>query len=224
MTKSAIILFAHLPDFEARAKSLSYLSSIKTTKKISTYLTQHFYKLSQQTTADTFLIDTYHQKGKTFGERISNAYADIYAKGYDNVICIGNDCPDLDLQSLQKAITETESGNVVLGPTQDGGTYLIGIPKERFNQFDFQNSSWQTNKNFKSLKSQFQHNFVKLETFEDFDKEKDLHKNNFSNPIAKVLFHIINFYRVVAKAITCSPLKSILLDATFLKGPPQYSI
>jgi glycosyltransferase A (GT-A) superfamily protein (DUF2064 family) len=224
MTKSAIILFAHLPDFEARAKSLSYLSSIKTTKKISAYLTQHFYKLSKQTTADTFLIDTYHQKGETFGERISNAYVDIYTKGYENVICIGNDCPDLDLKSLQKAITETENGNVVLGPTKDGGTYLIGLPKGKFNQFNFQNSSWQTNKNFKSLKSQFHNNFVNLETLVDFDKEKDLNKNKFNNSIAKVLFHIINFYRVVAKAITCPPLKSILLDATFLKGPPQYSI
>ena len=88
MDKTAIILFANLPDFEARAKSFSGFSSKKATQKISSVLTQHFYSLAKQTSADSFLIDSYHQKGKSFGERITNAFADIYAKGYENIICI----------------------------------------------------------------------------------------------------------------------------------------
>ncbi|HET8829174.1 MAG TPA: hypothetical protein VFM79_07515, partial [Pelobium sp.] len=78
MTKTAIILFADLPDFEARAKSFSGFSSQKATRKISSILTHHFYALAQKTTAKTFLIDSFKQKGKSFGEKITNAFAAIY--------------------------------------------------------------------------------------------------------------------------------------------------
>ena len=72
MNKTAIILFANLPEFEARAKSFSAYSSQKATQQISQVLTQHFYQLAQQSSADTFLIDSYHQQGKSFAKNMSN--------------------------------------------------------------------------------------------------------------------------------------------------------
>src|SRR6476661_6282352 len=119
MIKTAIILFADLPEFEARVKSFSANSSKKATQLISNTLTHHFFDLVQQTTVDSFLIDSYHQKGKNFAERITSAFIDVYAKGYNNVICIGNDCPSLTLAHLEAAIKETEKGKVVLGPAKD---------------------------------------------------------------------------------------------------------
>ncbi|MDA9555087.1 DUF2064 domain-containing protein, partial [Pelobium sp.] len=137
--KTAVILFAHLPEFEAKTKSLSFYQSKKATQKLSSVLTKHFYSLAKQTSAETFLIDTYHQKGKTFGERISHAFENVYAKGFENVICIGNDCPALDFNQLENAIEEVESGNPILGPAEDGGAYLIGIPKTLFDAKRFEN-------------------------------------------------------------------------------------
>ncbi len=227
MTKSAIILFAHLPDFEARAKSLSYLSSKKATKKISSVLTQHFFNLAHQTKADTFLIDTHQQKGQTFGERISNAYADIYAKGYENVICIGNDCLDLTLTGLQNAITQTEKGKVVLGPTQDGGAYLIGIPKSKFDKDGFKVIKWQTKQAFQHLIVLFKNlksTIFKTQVLKDLDNGKDLSDHFKENILVKILLNIINKLKPKNTLYlqTCF-LRLILSQTLLFRGPPMSS-
>jgi glycosyltransferase A (GT-A) superfamily protein (DUF2064 family) len=221
MTKTAIILFAHLPEFEARAKSMSAISSKKATQKISIALTQYFYTLAKQTSADTFLIDTYHQKGKTFGERITNAFADVYAKGYENVICIGNDCPELNLNQLQDAIFETEKGNVVLGPTRDGGAYLIGIPKRYFNKASFLNIKWQKRKTFKDLKNIYQSSITELEIFTDLDSKNAISAANPKNTVIRFLYHIIQNLKSNLEVIkTPFILDFFFVNRAFLKGPP----
>jgi len=227
MTKSAIILFAHLPGFEARAKRLSYLSSKKATQNISAVLTKHSFKLAKKTKIDTFLIDTYQQKGKTFGERIANAFADIYAKGYENVICIGNDCPDLDLAGLQNAIAETETGKVVLGPTQDGGAYLIGIPKSKFDKIGFCLIKWQTKQTFINLISLFKSlnsSIFKPQILKDIDNEKDLSSYFKGNKLVKVLLNIINKLKPKdTLQLPTSILKLILSQSLLRRGPPMAS-
>ncbi len=223
MKKTAIILFADLPDFEARRKSFGDFSSKKVTQKLSYLLTQHFYKIAQQTSAQTFLIDSYHQRGNSFGERISNAFKDVYAKGFDHVICIGNDCPDLGLNNLQNAITQTEAGNIVLGPTFDGGTYLIGIPKQKFNSQSFEQIRWQSKNTLTDLKVLFNNDLVELSVFSDVDKPKDFFLYE-KNPLIKRLLVIINSFK------TCYKIKINLqrpvffwVDSSFLKGPPLLS-
>lgn len=224
MNKTAIILFAHLPDFEARAKSFAGFSSQKATRKISSVLTQHFYNLSKQTTADSFLIDSYHQKGKSFGERITNAFVDIYAKGYENVICIGNDCPELNLTQLQAAIKAVENGNVVLGPTQDGGSYLIGIPHNDFNKGGFNAVKWQTKQTFKSLNSLFKINkspIIKTQVLVDIDDNKDLSSYISVNLLVKVILSIIKKLEPKNTVnLTTSFLKLILSQTLLFRGPP----
>ncbi|MBU1372992.1 MAG: DUF2064 domain-containing protein [Bacteroidetes bacterium] len=224
MTKTAIILFAHLPEFEARAKSMSAISSKKATQKISIALTQHFYTLATQTSADTFLIDSYHQKGKTFGERITNAFTEVYAKGYENVICIGNDCPELNLNQLQNAIFETEKGNVVLGPTRDGGAYLIGIPKNSFHSASFLNIKWQKRKTFKDLKSLYHSPITELELFTDLDSANAISAVNPKNTLIRFLHHIIQDFKLDLK-VTITPfiLDFFFVSRAFLKGPPLFA-
>lgn len=225
MKKTAIILFANLPDFEARSKSFCGFSSKKATQKLSSILTNHFYNLAKQTTAETFLIDTYLQKGKTFGERISNAFKDIYAKGYENVICIGNDCPDLSLELLQKSIEQVENNNVVLGPTFDGGAYLIGIPKENFELIKFQNINWQNTTTFKNLQNLFYPDYIKLEVLVDVDYQHDFSFTKKDNPLLKVLLAIIKSF-INNSNSPKRPSKAVFfsIDSTYLKGPPRFSL
>jgi glycosyltransferase A (GT-A) superfamily protein (DUF2064 family) len=224
MTKTAIILFAHLPEFEARAKSMSAISSKKATQKISIALTQHFYSLAKQTTADTFLIDTYHQKGKSFGERITNAFTEVYAKGYENVICIGNDCPELNLNQLQNAISETEKGNVVLGPTSDGGAYLIGIPKKSFEKTSFLNIKWQKRKTFKDLKTLYHSSITELEIFTDLDSANSISSQNPKNRVIRLLNQIIQNFKSNLEVVK-NPfiLDFFFINRAFLKGPPVFA-
>ncbi len=227
MNKTAIILFADLPEFEARAKSFSGFSSQKVTRKISSVLTQHFYQLAKQTTATTFLVDTFHQNGNGFGERIANAFADIYAKGFENVICIGNDCPALSLSQLQDAISQTEKGKVVLGPSQDGGAYLIGIPKNKFDKNGFSAIKWQTKQAFRNLIGLFKalnSSVFKSPVLKDIDSEKDLYSYFKENLLVKVLLDIINKLKPKNTLYLHISFLRLTLSQTFPpRGPPTVS-
>jgi hypothetical protein len=222
MKKTAIILFAHLPDFEARVKSFSGFSSKKATQKVSRVLTQHFYQLTKQTTADSFLIDSYHQKGKSFGERITNAFADVYAKGYENVICIGNDCPELDLTQLQTAVNTVEKGNIVLGPTIDGGSYLMGIPKSEFNKKDFIGVKWQSSKTYQNLLKSFDQSLItELQILSDIDSEKDLDKYQNRNKLVSILIHLIaQFNYRLLSSKSCIYIPQTIFRNNLFRGPP----
>ena len=228
MNKTAVILFADLPEFEARAKSFSAYSSQKATQQISKILTHHFYQLAQQTSADAFLIDSYHQQGKSFAERITNAFSETYAKGYENVICIGNDCPSLTLNLLENAIKEVESNKIVLGPTKDGGAYLIAIPKNQFNTSAFTQVKWQSTQTYNNLKNLYQSvkaDILETEILIDIDKPEDILNSDDSTYIIKLLVQlIINFADKFIQNIFQLKLNANKVDALSLKGPPAFSI
>jgi len=87
------------------------------------------------------------QKGDCLGSRMEHAFASIYAKGYEDVIVVGSDVPALDSNLLQKAFNELEKYDTVIGPTEDGGYYLIGMKKDVFCNLAknlFHNIPWST--------------------------------------------------------------------------------
>lgn len=71
------------------------------------------------------------QEGRTFGDRLNNAVETLLQLGYERIVIVGSDCPDLDSQDLLTALESLESRSVVLGPDHRGGLYLIGISKEQ---------------------------------------------------------------------------------------------
>ena len=94
---------------------------------------------------DVFTKYSPHQVGNSFGERLANATEEIFNLGYQNVIIIGNDCPTLSVQTLQKTDQLFDESKLVLGPAKDGGLYLIGINQAVFDKKIFVNFSWETN-------------------------------------------------------------------------------
>lgn len=69
------------------------------------------------------------QRGHDLGERLTSAAEDAFQLGFKPVIIIGADSPTLPAQYLTMAISalaEDES-DVVVGPAEDGGYYLVGI-------------------------------------------------------------------------------------------------
>ena len=61
---------------------------------------------------------------------------------FDRVVLIGSDSPDLPAEFLDDAFASLQSHNVVLGPAQDGGYYLVGATREAPPIFD--GISWST--------------------------------------------------------------------------------
>jgi hypothetical protein len=67
------------------------------------------------------------QRGRLFGERFANAFSDVFALGYDQVLAVGGDVPSLSASELAAAFEALGDGKVALGPSPDGGVYLIGV-------------------------------------------------------------------------------------------------
>jgi len=68
------------------------------------------------------------QRGADLGERTSEVCAELWRRGHRNVILIGSDLPPVPLDLLRDGFATLESGKrVILGPTHDGGYYLVGL-------------------------------------------------------------------------------------------------
>lgn len=69
----------------------------------------------------------YRQSGFTLGERMFNACKFAKSKDVPKIVIIGSDSPDLPASSIEKAFGLLDGSDVVLGPSFDGGYYLIGL-------------------------------------------------------------------------------------------------
>lgn len=71
---------------------------------------------------------TLGQRGGDLGERMANAFEDLFALGHDCAVLIGSDVPSLPEHHVHNAFQQLRAGaDVVLGPSDDGGFYLIGL-------------------------------------------------------------------------------------------------
>jgi hypothetical protein len=71
----------------------------------------------------------FHQAGAGLGERMHRAFEWAFAAGFESVLLRGADTPDLPCEVILegKAALETGRAQVVLGPSRDGGYYLVGL-------------------------------------------------------------------------------------------------
>jgi len=79
------------------------------------------------------------------GTKILGSFSTLRAIGFEKVIIIGSDSPDLPLSRLKKAFTELDSHDVVIGEANNGGLYLLGarkcLPKLIFNRVPLSSES-----------------------------------------------------------------------------------
>ena len=66
------------------------------------------------------------QTGNDLGERMKNAFTDALAI-YEKAIIVGSDCTTLHAHHIQTAFQALDSCDLVLGPSSDGGYYLLGM-------------------------------------------------------------------------------------------------
>ena len=71
------------------------------------------------------------QRGSDLGSRLANSFDQFFAQGYAGALAIDSDTPTLPRDFLQRALDliAAPHSDVVLGPTEDGGYYLIGLRK-----------------------------------------------------------------------------------------------
>ena len=118
------------------------------------------------------------QTGEQLGERMFNAFRESLVS-YDKVVIIGTDLWTLDIQDIKNAFRALENHAAVIGPSTDGGYYLLGI-KEVIPQI-FINKQWGTSsvlpntlKDLKSMKYHLLPEKNDIDTFSDLEEHPSL--------------------------------------------------
>jgi uncharacterized protein len=84
------------------------------------------------------------QRGENLSERLIHAFQDLFSHGFESVCLIGSDSPTIPTQIFSEAahvLSEPEA-RLVLGPSDDGGYYLIGLQQRQPTLFE--NIEWST--------------------------------------------------------------------------------
>ncbi len=92
-------------------------------------------------TDSKFLLEL--QEGIDLGEKMLNAFKKVISSGSEKTIIIGTDIPDISADILNQAFNALDESDIVIGPSSDGGYYLIGMKKLYIELFS--NINWSTN-------------------------------------------------------------------------------
>lgn len=142
-------------------------------------LTRRTIKVVQESKLPYFHFCEKEQSGISFSERFTNALKAVFEKGYVNVIAVGNDTPHLKTSHILEAFGKLKSGQMALGPSADGGFYLLGIRKNQFFEEKFKALPWQTNELAQAMMEISLEQGVEvfnLPTLFDIDSARDLKK------------------------------------------------
>ena len=88
------------------------------------------------------IYQKHQQKGEDLGIRMQNAFQNAFDVGYKKVVIIGSDLYDLTENHINKAFEKLDTNDVVIGPAEDGGYYLLGM--KTLQTTIFTNKDWGT--------------------------------------------------------------------------------
>jgi len=117
------------------------------------------------------------QQGENLGERMKNAFTEALAMNFKRVVLIGSDIPSLPLEFIEEAFMSLEKKDVVIGPSADGGYYLVGFRDRKFSPRAFKGIPWSTERVFEETMKIFEHEGLTVHTLKmlrDIDTVQDL--------------------------------------------------
>ena len=130
-------------------------------------------KVRQKDYWDDGIFEKHQQEGDDLGIRMQHAFEAAFSEGYKNVIIIGSDMYDLSQEDIEQAFGNLENNDVVIGPAEDGGYYLLGmktlIPEV------FKNKAWGTDSVLEDTKADLKsYSCNLLEERNDVDYYEDI--------------------------------------------------
>ncbi|MFT4759642.1 MAG: hypothetical protein ACI9XO_004727 [Paraglaciecola sp.] len=153
---TAILVFIRSEKEEAQIKKFGSCLSFKGNCQVASLLNKRVKSIARKSGLPIIVVSGNQQNGDNFGQRFTDAVTQVFEKGYDNVLAIGNDCLSISSNLLREAASVVKEEKVVIGSTQNGGVYLLGFQKTAFHQTEFASLPWQTNQLFFTLKKYFQ--------------------------------------------------------------------
>ena len=115
------------------------------------------------------------QKGD-LGERMQQAFETAFDRGYKKVLIIGSDLFELTSTLIISALEALETYDISIGPSLDGGYYLLGM--KELHPAVFKNKKWGTDSVLENtLQDLKQQNVKLLEALNDIDTFEDLQQH-----------------------------------------------
>jgi hypothetical protein len=125
-----------------------------------------------------FLQQEFHlQFGNNLGERMKNAFLEVFSAGFTKAIIIGSDLPDLPGSELIEAFQALQVKDAVIGPSQDGGYYLLGFRQNTLLHSVFYDIPWSTGSVYRDTIRELEsraYDTYELKTLNDVDDIEDL--------------------------------------------------
>jgi len=124
------------------------------------------------------VYEFFPQEGGSLGKRMSNAFTKVFSLEVEKAVIIGTDCIEISNEVISQAFDALEVVDVVLGPAEDGGYYLLGLKKP--DPHIFHGISWSTglvlDQTLKKIKEKGL-KFQLLKTLRDVDTVSDLNED-----------------------------------------------
>jgi len=130
-------------------------------------------------------MDSYlPQSDGDLGKRLLDAITSRFDQGATALLLLGCDCPQISKESVTSSFIALENADVVLGPTFDGGYYLLGLKARHASLF--QDIPWSTEqvltKTLNILKIQSL-SYISLDSFSDVDTLDDYRRVQHLEPL-----------------------------------------
>ncbi len=158
MTKNLLLIFTRNPELGKAKTRLAktvgdetaleiYKFLLDKTKQVTTNLScdkavYYSVKVRENDIWTSDVFQKHQQKGEDLGIRMLNAFKDGFKAGYEKVMIIGSDLYDLTPNHINDAFSKLNTNDVVIGPAEDGGYYLLGM--KNLQSAIFKNKKWGT--------------------------------------------------------------------------------
>lgn len=191
MTKSCIILFAKPPVKGLVKTRLATDLGNDTTLEIYQQLLQNAVNQASSSIADLVIYwseknfdSTLYSKfpfqiqfGENLGKRMINAFNWAFECGYEKVVIMGSDCPELNAEVIDYSFTALSKADLVFGKAEDGGYYLVGMNRLYEPILDFKEwSHSQVLENALQVAREMKLKVELLPVLSDIDNVRDLRK------------------------------------------------
>ncbi|GAA3773723.1 TIGR04282 family arsenosugar biosynthesis glycosyltransferase [Corallibacter vietnamensis] len=192
-SKSALIIFTKNPELGKCKTRLAKTIGNEAALHVYTLLLKHTAKITTPIKTDKFVFYSNKilhndfwdenifkkrlQQGHNLGERMENAFLELFQSGYEKIIIIGSDLYDLTSEVINVAFETLNNHDHVIGPATDGGYYLLGMKSPH--PTIFKNKQWSTASIYKDTLNDLKQNTVYiLKKLNDIDTFEDLKAHN----------------------------------------------
>lgn len=151
-----VCLFIKIPDEIKNLKTYTQnIESLVKNLKTGNYcFTVSYYPKDKEKEFKSWLgkdIGYMPQIGKDFCSRLKNSFLQAFSRGYKFVVIVNSEISEITKDIAEEALCDLEECDAVIGKTESGNIYLIGLKNSTFSPDIFVNVDWNSSESYSQL-------------------------------------------------------------------------